>query len=62
MAQDFKEAGKFYCYACIQWDGQRSYYPEKKLIKVDVGREGICRVSKKKVKGNSHCDSYFPLR
>lgn len=62
MSQEIREAGKKQCYACIQWDGQRTYYPEKHTIKVDVNREGKCRVSRQMVKGSSHCEQYFPLR
>ncbi len=62
MAQEMKEAGKKHCYACIQWDGQRSYYPDKKIIKVDVGNLGICRVTRQKTKGSGQCDQFFPLR
>lgn len=62
MAQEMKEPGKKHCYACIQWDGTRSYYPEKKLIKVDVQSEGLCRVTRQKIKGSGHCDQFFPLR
>lgn len=62
MSQDIMPAGKKKCYACIQWDGQRSYYADKQAIKVDVGREGLCRITKKKIKGSSSCDTFFPLK
>jgi len=62
MSQDLKEANAKRCYACIQWEGQRTYDPVKKLIKVDAGREGNCLVQHKKVKGTHFCDQYFPLR
>ncbi|TFG84532.1 MAG: hypothetical protein E4H20_02930 [Spirochaetales bacterium] len=62
MAQEMMEVGTKHCYACIQWDGQRSYYPDKKLIKVDATKEGICRITRQKVKGGGRCEQYFPLR
>lgn len=60
--QDFKPAGVAKCYACIQWEGQRSFYPDKKQIKVDTKIEGHCLVHHKKTKGESTCEKYFPLR
>jgi hypothetical protein len=62
MSQELKETGAKRCYACIQWTGQRTFYPEKKLIKVDPTREGICLVTHTNTKGSGHCDQYFPLR
>jgi len=62
MSQEIKPAGKKYCYACIQWDGQRSYYADKQTIKVDTGREGVCRITRRKIKGSCQCESFFPLR
>jgi len=59
--QEMMDATAKRCYSCIQWDGQRTYYPEKKIIKVDVNKEGTCRITRQKVKGSSHCDEYFPL-
>ena len=60
--QDFKPVGVQKCYACIQWEGQRSYYPEKKQIKVDIKHEGHCLVCHKKTKGESTREHFFPLR
>ncbi len=62
MSQDLKEAGVKRCYACIQWEGQRTYYPEKKQIKVDVKREGNCLMLHKKTKGDSSCEHFFALK
>lgn len=62
MSQDIKEAGVKRCYACIQWTGQRTYYPSTKTIKVDVGIEGTCLLKHAKTKGSAHCDDFFPLR
>jgi hypothetical protein len=62
MSQELKEIGVKRCYACIQWDGQRTFYPEKKQIKVDVGSMGTCLVTHTKIKGSGHCDQFFPLR
>jgi len=62
MSQELKESGVKRCYACIQWTGQRTFYPEKKQIKVDMGSEGVCLVTRQKTKGSGHCDQFFPLR
>lgn len=62
MSQELKESGTKHCYACIQWDGQRTFYPEKTQIKVDAGIEGVCRITRQKIKGSGHCDQFFPLR
>jgi len=62
MSQELKEAGVKKCYACIQWDGTRTFYPAKKQIKVDTGSEGTCRITHMKAKGGGHCEQFFPLR
>ena len=62
MNQDMKDAGAKRCYACIQWEGQRTYYRDTKKIKVDVGREGNCLVHHRMEKGSHFCDQYFPLQ
>jgi len=62
MDQDLKKAGVKRCYACIQWEGQRTYYREKKQIKVDPGKEGNCLIYRKKVKGSFACDKFHPLQ
>lgn len=62
MEQDFKKIDERHCFSCIQWDGQRTYYPDKKVIKVDVSKEALCRISRKKIRGSSICERYFPMR
>jgi len=62
MPQELKKTGGKYCYACIQWTGQRTFYPEKKQIKVEVTSEGTCLMTHLKTKGSGHCEQYFPLR
>lgn len=62
MSQDFKPIIAKRCYACIQWEGIRSYDPEKKIVKVDVGREGKCLVHRTMVKGDHYCDAFFQLK
>lgn len=60
--QDLKASEAKRCYACIQWEGQRTFYSEKKMIKVDANKEGNCLVLHKKIKGTGFCEQYFPLR
>ncbi|PKL24270.1 MAG: hypothetical protein CVV47_11015 [Spirochaetae bacterium HGW-Spirochaetae-3] len=62
MSQEMKEIGIKHCFACIQWTGQRTFYPDKKQIKVDVGSDGTCLMTHRTTKGSGHCDQYFPLR
>lgn len=62
MSQDFKPIDAKHCYTCIQWDGQRNWYPEKKVVKVDEKKEGPCRVFHKNVKGDCVCDHFFPIK
>ena len=62
MSQDILHAGTRRCYACIQWDGVRSYDAAKGSIKTDPGSEGNCRVKHAKVKGNHYCDLFFALK
>ncbi len=62
MSQEFKPIDARHCYTCIQWDGQRTWYADKKLVKVDVKKEGPCRVFHKKVKAEYQCEHFFPIR
>jgi len=62
MSQELKEIGVKRCYACIQWDGQRTFYPEKKQIKVDAGGMGTCLLTHTKIKGFRPLRPVFPLR
>lgn len=62
MSQDLKDSGVKRCYACIQWEGQRTYYPEKKQIKVDPAREGNCLMLHKKIRGDGNCEHFFALK
>ncbi len=62
MSQDILRIGTRRCFACIQWDGRRSYDATRASIKTDPGSEGNCRVKHHPVKGNHVCDLYFPLR
>ena len=62
MSQELRETGSKKCFSCIQWTGQRTFYPEKKQIKVDVGSDGTCLVVHQKVRGSFHCEQFFPLR
>ncbi|MDP3177291.1 MAG: hypothetical protein Q8M76_05255 [Spirochaetaceae bacterium] len=62
MAQDLLRAGKRRCFACIQWDGKRSYEPQLRIIKTDQGANGNCRVKHATIKGSAYCDRFDPLR
>jgi hypothetical protein len=62
MSQDLYPVGTRHCFACIQWDGRRTYEKEKALIKTDAASEGRCRLKHQDVKGSSYCEQYYPLR
>ncbi len=62
MSQDLKPIAAKRCYACIQWEGVRSYDRGTQMVKVDVGREGKCLVHRTMVKGSHFCDQFFPLK
>lgn len=62
MSQDLKPIAAKRCYACIQWEGVRSYDRQTKMAKVDVGREGKCLVHRTLVKGSHYCDQFYQLQ
>jgi hypothetical protein len=62
MEQDLKKAGVKRCYACIQWEGQRTYYSDKKMFKVDTHRDGNCLVRHQLTKGSHFCDRFEALK
>lgn len=62
MSQDLYRRGTRHCYACIQWDGRRSYDSTTGIIKTDAGQEGACRVKHAAVKGTGYCDLYYALK
>ncbi|HKL85416.1 MAG TPA: hypothetical protein VJ861_03695 [Treponemataceae bacterium] len=62
MAQNFKPIDGKHCYSCIQWDGPRTWDSIKKLVKVDEKKLEICRITHKKVRGESFCEHYFAIR
>lgn len=61
MGQDFKPLSVKNCYSCLQWDGTRTYYADRKVVKVDDRIEANCRIFHKKMKGTSTCDRYSPM-
>jgi len=62
MARDMMPAGNKRCYACIQWEGTRTYLREKKQIKVDPHDSGNCLVFKIKKLGSGSCEHMEPLK
>lgn len=61
MEQDFKKIDVKRCYACIQWDGQRTWYPEKRLMKVAENSEANCRVFHERKRGSASCEHFMPI-
>jgi hypothetical protein len=62
MPQDIHQLGSRHCFACIQWDGRRSFDPATKTIRADIGSEGRCLVKHANVKGTHYCDLFFSLK
>ncbi len=62
MSRDLKPIASKRCYACIQWEGTRTYEREKQLMRVDEGSLGNCLVKHAKTKGSFYCDQFFQLR
>jgi len=62
MAMDIHHLGDKKCYACIQWDGRRTYDPVTKTIKADAGSEGRCLMKHAAYKGTQRCDQFTALR
>jgi hypothetical protein len=62
MSQELHPAGTRRCLGCLQWDGRRSYVPERRLIKADARGEGNCRLKHRTIKGSSVCPDFYELR
>jgi hypothetical protein len=62
VSQDIKPVHVKRCYACIQWDGTRSFNRELMIVKVDPAIMGFCRIHRSQVKGSHTCSQFFPLR
>jgi len=62
MARDIRPAKAKRCYACIQWEGNRTYLRDKNEIKVDIGQEGNCLLFHIQKTGNQTCDKFVQLQ
>jgi hypothetical protein len=62
MAMDIHQLGDRKCYACIQWDGHRTYDRDSKTIKADISSEGRCLFKHASIKGTRRCEQFSPLR
>jgi hypothetical protein len=62
MPLDIHHLGARHCYACIQWDGKRTFDQTAKTIRVDAGSEGRCRVKHANVKGTHYCELFYALK
>lgn len=62
MARDLMPAGNRRCYSCVQWEGTRTFFREKKQIKVDPHETGHCLIFKMKKTGSMSCEHHEPLR
>ena len=60
--QEFYPAGLKRCFACIQWDGRRSYDKDAGKIKADAGIDGWCRMKHNNTRGSHCCDDFTALR
>jgi len=62
MAMDIHRLGDRKCYACIQWDGYRSFDHDAKTIKTDVTATGRCLLHHASTRGTHRCDQFSSLR
>jgi hypothetical protein len=62
MAMDIHPLGARKCFACIQWDGPRTFDQAAKTIRADQGSMGRCLVRHSSIKGSQHCEQFSPLR
>ena len=62
MSQDIHHLGVKHCFACIQWDGRRSFDQSSKTIRADIGSEGRCLVKHANVKGTHCCELFYSLK
>ncbi|HTX71497.1 MAG TPA: hypothetical protein VMC79_01610 [Rectinemataceae bacterium] len=60
--QEIYPAGTRRCFACIQWDGRRSYDQKTQKIKTDAGADGWCRMKHGNTRGTHVCDDFTALR
>jgi len=61
MLQEVTKHDGKHCFACVQWDGQRTIDPKTKAVKVDKTKEENCRLHHKTMKGSGTCEHFFPL-
>lgn len=61
MARDLHPYRVQKCYACIQWEGNRTYFADKKAIKADLGEQGHCRLFHVLKKGSQTCERFDAL-
>lgn len=61
MSQEILPAKARRCYACIQWEGVRTYKREEGIIKVDQTKEAFCLLLREKKPGRGTCDKFTQL-
>lgn len=50
-----------HCYACIQWEGHRTWDRKTKQVSVNDKSNEHCLALHKKVRGDGMCERFFPI-
>lgn len=59
--RDFLPLHKKHCYACINWDGNRTVYADEGKIKVDEREKAHCRLWHEDRAGSQECERFIPI-
>lgn len=61
MGREYKSMEEKRCYACIQWEGHRTWDGKTKLVSVNEKSNEHCLVLHKRVRGDGMCERFFPI-
>lgn len=61
MGRDFHSANVKRCYACGNWEGNRTFYSAERKVKVDDRESANCHFWHKKTDGSDTCEQYVPM-
>ena len=61
MSREYKSMEEKHCYACIQWEGHRTWDRKTKQVSVNDKSNEHCLALHKKVRGDGMCERFFPI-
>ena len=59
--RDFFPLNQQHCYACLNWDGNRTVYHKDNIIKADDHEKANCSVFHELRMGRQECDKFNPI-